>query len=79
MHQPRTDTIDHDIDCQLRPISQDEAVIILARNIARIFNRAPGQVPHLKEVFCKAFNDESNYLRTQHSSGGPDDYRRRSL
>jgi hypothetical protein len=78
MHQrePRINAMRCDIDHQLSPLLSVEAIEIHARSIARIFNRDPNQVPQLNAVFNKAFNDESNYLRTQRGSGGPDGYHR---
>jgi hypothetical protein len=76
---PRTETLQYDIDAQLRPVSQDEAVIVLARVMARVCHRDIKQFPHLTAVFRQTFSAEHNYLCERHRSGGPGGFRSRSL
>jgi hypothetical protein len=75
----RTEAIQYDIDAQLRPVSQDEAVITIARVMARIVHRDIKQLPHLTEVFRKTFAAEHHYLCSRPRAGGPAGFHSRSL
>jgi hypothetical protein len=75
----RTEAIQYDIDAQLRPVSQDEAVIVLARTMAHVCHRDIQQLRHLTDVFRTTFAAEHNYLCERRVSGGPSGFHSRSL
>jgi hypothetical protein len=73
---PRHETIQSDIEYQLRPLMSSEAVEILARIMAHLVNRDPAQYITLTDLFRHAFGSEYGYLTrsrddtdTYHRSG----------
>jgi hypothetical protein len=73
---PRHETIQSDIEYQLRPLMASEAVEILARIMANLIARNPAQFTTLTDLFKHAFAAEHGYLSSRHAPGEPDDYHR---
>jgi hypothetical protein len=70
--EPRSYSTLREIEFQLRPFMQSEAVEILARAMARTIARDPRQSHQLTELFKAAFIQEQEYLvqqRTRHREG----------
>ena len=70
--EPRSYSTLREIEFQLRPFMQSEAVEILARAMARTIARDPRQPHQLTELFKAAFIQEQEYLvqqRTRHREG----------
>jgi hypothetical protein len=73
---PRKQTIQSDIEYQLRPLMSSEAVEILARVMANIIARDPRQFTQLTDLFKHSFAAEHGYLSSRHTPGEPDTYHR---
>jgi hypothetical protein len=58
-----------DIDYQLKPYLQEEAVKILAEVTALVFARDPGQRDQLMILFGKTFRSYDGQLNSRHEGG----------
>jgi hypothetical protein len=74
--EPRSFSTVREIEFQLKPFMQTEAVEILARVMARIIAHDPRQFTQLTELFKHAFSQEHEYLNSRQKAGGPDPYHR---
>jgi len=71
---PRSQTIQSDIEFQLRGVMNTEAVEILARVMAGVVSRDIRQFPQLTSAFREAFSREHAFLlqrttRTRNNTG----------
>jgi hypothetical protein len=74
--EPRKQTIQSEIEYQLRPLMSSEAVEVQARVMAHIIARDPRQFTQLTDLFKHAFASEHGYLSSRQTSTGPDSYHR---
>ena len=63
--EPRTFTIQQDLERQLRPLMSSEAVEVLARVMADLIARDTRQFTALTDLFKDAFSKEYDYIQQQ--------------
>jgi hypothetical protein len=68
--EPRSATTIREIELQLRPFMNTEAVEILARVMARIIARDLRQFTKLTDLFKHAFGQEHEYLNHHRQTSG---------
>jgi hypothetical protein len=66
--QPRIQTIQYDIERELRKLLPSEAIEILARVMARLVNRDTRQFLALTQQFKTTFAHENDHIRQQRNA-----------